>query len=187
MAQEEHNTVEQERLFRLYQDEYNRLKEEQARRVGFRDNLLYVTLVVVGGLSAYAIKGQEHYPAFLLVPWACFILGWTYLMNDRAISAIGRYLRTSLPERLEQGCGVPKCLPFRWEVEHRNDDQRVVRKLFQLLVDLITFCFSGAVALVTYALLVPAPSGVAPLLISVGWVMIIVLGWYIVWYAEISK
>jgi hypothetical protein len=187
MQQEEQNGPQQERLFSLYQDEYNKLKAEQASRIGFRDNLLYVTLGVVGGVFAYAFKEPGHVQALLLIPWACFILGWTYLMNDRAISAIGRYVRNTLTVQLETDCGVPRDLPFRWEVEHRTDDQRIIRKLFQLVVDLMAFCLSSSVALVVFVRLVPAPSGMAPLLIAFGWLMTLVLAGYIIWYADVSK
>ncbi|MCI5161638.1 MAG: hypothetical protein D3917_06370 [Candidatus Electrothrix sp. AX5] len=64
-------------------------------------------------------------------------------MNDRAISAIGRYIREKITEQLEQNCGVSKDLPYRWEYEHRGDDHRFSRKVLQLIVDLTAFCFSG--------------------------------------------
>ncbi|MCI5161639.1 MAG: hypothetical protein D3917_06375 [Candidatus Electrothrix sp. AX5] len=72
---QENESPQQERLFALHQDEYSSLKAEQAKRIGFRDNLLYVTLGVVGGVCAYAVKKPEYATALLLVPWACFILG----------------------------------------------------------------------------------------------------------------
>ncbi|RWX48825.1 hypothetical protein VT99_10522 [Candidatus Electrothrix marina] len=70
---QENESRQQERLFALHQDEYSSLKAEQASRIGFRDNLLYVTLGVVGGVCAYAVKKPEHASALLLIPWACFI------------------------------------------------------------------------------------------------------------------
>ncbi len=76
------NSVEnQERLLQLYLSEYNALKGEQSSRIGFRDNLLYVTLTLYGGIFSYAVTDiQQNYYAFLVLPWVCFVLGWTYLI-----------------------------------------------------------------------------------------------------------
>jgi hypothetical protein len=184
---QENEALHQERLFALHQDEYSSLKAEQARRIGFRDNLLYVTLGVVGGICAYAVKKPEHATALLLIPWACFILGWTYLMNDRAISAIGRYIRENLTKQLEQNCGVPQDLLYGWERKHRGDDHRFSRKLLQLLVDLIAFCCSGAVALAAFFLLASNVSWAALLLSICGGVLLLVLAVQIILYAELFK
>ena len=62
--------------------EYDKLKTEQSQRIGFRDNLLYVTLVVFGGVASFAVSKEANYYAFLILPWTCLILGWTYLVND---------------------------------------------------------------------------------------------------------
>jgi hypothetical protein len=48
-----------------------------------------------------AVTFTARQPAcLLLAPPVSVILGWTYLMNDAAISAIGRYIRTELASRL---------------------------------------------------------------------------------------
>ena len=64
---QENESRQQERLFALHQDEYSSLKAEQASRIGFRDNLLYVTLGVVGGVCAYAVKKPLLLPGFVLL------------------------------------------------------------------------------------------------------------------------
>ncbi len=184
---QENESRQQERLFALHQDEYSSLKAEQASRIGFRDNLLYVTLGVVGGVCAYAVKKPEHATALLLIPWACFILGWTYLMNDRAISAIGRYIRHDLTAQLEQDCGVSKDLLYLWEHKHRADDHRFSRKLLQLVVDLTAFCCSGIVALIAFFLLASNVSWAALFLSICGGLMLLVLAVQIILYAEMFK
>jgi hypothetical protein len=184
---QENESQQQDRLFALHQNEYSSLKVEQARRIGFRDNLLYVTLGVVGGVCAYAVKQPEHGTALLLIPWACFILGWTYLMNDRAISAIGRYIRITLPAQLEQDCEVPQDRLFRWENAHREDEHRFSRKVLQLIVDLTAFCFSGFVALIAFFLLAGHVSWVALLLCICDGVLLLVLAVQIILYAELFK
>jgi hypothetical protein len=74
------------------------------------------------------------------------VLGWTYLVNDEKVSAIGRYIRTRLGPRLADLVGAEQPV-FEWEVRHRTDRRRRSRKAFQLAVDLITFCLPGAVAI----------------------------------------
>jgi hypothetical protein len=46
--------------------EYNCLKAEQTQRIGFRDNLLYVTLGVFGAVVSFAVSDPSHYYAFLV-------------------------------------------------------------------------------------------------------------------------
>jgi hypothetical protein len=71
------------------------VKAEQGARVGFRDNLLYVTLTLFGCILAYAISGTNSL-ALLILPWVCLIMGWMYLVNDEKISALGWYVRDKL-------------------------------------------------------------------------------------------
>jgi len=170
----------------LYLAEYNNLKSEQASRIGFRDNLLYVTLGAVGALCSYALAEPAHRAALLLVPWACFILGWTYLVNDEKISAIGRYIRERLVPRIVALVGSPAAGQiFGWEAAHRGDAERGPRKLFQLLVDLLAFCVSSAAALLAFAWLEPSLSGPPLALVVVGAVLTLVLAAWIWVYADL--
>ena len=117
--------------------EYEQLKTEQIARIGFRDNLIYVTLVAIAGTLtvAHASHGRGY---LLLVPAVTFVLGWTYLANDHMISAIGRYVRDH------------PALPMSWETAHASDGRRRSRKAIQLAVDLAVFCGSGLAALAAF-------------------------------------
>jgi hypothetical protein len=114
--------------------EYDKIKDEQTARIGWRDNLLYVTLVAVGTLLAFAHSGAY----LLLVPAATAILGWNYLANDVMISAIGRYFRDH------------PVLHMAWESDHAGDTRRKQRKAIQLAVDIATFCGPAAIALIAF-------------------------------------
>jgi hypothetical protein len=46
---------------------------------------------------------------------------------------------------------------FGWEIAHREDRHRKRRKIQQLIVDEITFVFSGVIALAAFWFLVPKP------------------------------
>ncbi|MEW1569728.1 hypothetical protein AB0454_43215 [Streptomyces sp. NPDC093509] len=117
--------------------EYDRLKEEQKTRIGFRDNLLYVTLAAATGVVAITAQSGE-FRLLLSVPAVCLILGWTYLVNDEKISAIGCYVRDRLGPRLGELTSAHGAV-FGWEVYHCNVAGRTVRKRLQTAVDLFTY------------------------------------------------
>ena len=117
--------------------EYDRLKEEQKTRIGFRDNLLYFTLAAA--TAVVAITAQSGQSRLLLsVPAICLILGWTYLVNDEKISTIGCYVRDRLGPRLGELTATHGTV-FGWEVYHRNVAGRPVRKRLQTAVDMFTY------------------------------------------------
>ncbi len=120
--------------------EYESVKSEQRARIGFRDNLLYVTLAV--GAAVIAATAQAKRPAMLLaLPPVCVVLGWTYLVSDEKISAIGLYVRDELGPRLallaDGGSGFTT---FGWDARHRGDTRRRSRKTVQTVIDLTAFC-----------------------------------------------
>ncbi|MDT0529768.1 hypothetical protein RM555_12295 [Micromonospora sp. DSM 115977] len=119
--------------------EYQHLKDEQKNRVTFRDNLVYATLASMAAVVAATLSSKNHADLLLLLPPVSVLLGWTYLVNDEKISAIGSYIREDLAPRLAHltGGGEPV---FRWEFTHRSDHRRRSRKWLQLVVDVSTFC-----------------------------------------------
>ncbi|MCQ9178221.1 hypothetical protein KMT30_04035 [Streptomyces sp. IBSBF 2953] len=127
--------------------EYQSVKDEQKARIGFRDNLLYVTLAVVAAVIAAAAQAGQT-AMLLALPPVCVVLGWTYLVNDEKISAVGRYVRQELGPRLAELAGTE--VAFRWETYHRGDARRVSRKIVQCVVDLLAFCVVPLAALVVY-------------------------------------
>ena len=137
----------QEWLLWVHLNEYVKLKDEHITRMKFRDNLLYVTLAALGGIISYAMTDPSHSYTFLVLPWVCLILGWTYLINDEKISAIGKYIRYTMTEKLGTLVNEKPELLLGWETAHRDDKWRKSRKKIQLLIDEVTFCLSGFVAL----------------------------------------
>jgi hypothetical protein len=131
--------------------EYQSVKDEQRARIGFRDNLLYVTLAAAAAVIAAAAQAKQ--PAMLLaLPPVCVVLGWTYLVNDEKISAIGLYVRDELGPRLAaqiHGAGGA-FTTFGWEAYHRRDMRRRSRKAVQCVVDLVAFCAVPLAALVVF-------------------------------------
>jgi len=178
-------------LLYTYLNEYIKLKDEQIQRVRFRDNLLYVTLAAFGGIVSYVVSNPSHYYAFLVLPWVCFILGWTYLINDEKISAIGKYFREELSKKIAELIAVEPGLLFGWELAHRSDKWRLSRKIFQFLVDQVTFFVSGVVALGAFCFLAPAGEilsnwGIWLLFITES-ILLCSMGIWIFLYADLKK
>ena len=143
---------DQQRVFNIYLHEYIQLKQEQRQRISLRDNLLYFTLGVYVAILGFAIGEQGEPYALLVLPWVSLILGWTYLVNDQKITAIGRYIRCPLTTRI--GKVIPTNTDVEsvlaWEIFHRSDTQRKRRKLEQLIVDQVAFIISGLAALFAF-------------------------------------
>jgi hypothetical protein len=172
----------------VYLQEYEKLKDEQTQRIGFRDNLLYVTLGVFGTVVTFAVSNKANYYALLVIPWVCLILGWTYLVNDEKITALGRYIRLTLVEKIKQQTGNTDTESiFGWEIAHRNDQRRKRRKIEQLIIDEITFVFSGIAGLVAFWLLVSQPHWAIQVLCWIELVLLVILGIEIIIYADLAK
>ena len=168
--------------------EYDKLKSEQSQRIGFRDNLLYVTLGLFATVVSIAVSDAANYYALLIVPWVCLILGWTYVVNDEKISAIGRYIRYKLVDKVRALTGYDDLdTLFGWEIAHRDDQHRKRRKIQQLIIDEITFVLSGVVALAAFWVVVPNPPLGVTILSGVEFLLLIVLGIETFIYADLAK
>jgi hypothetical protein len=179
---------EQKQILDVYLLEYEKLKEEQAQRIGFRDNMLYVTLGVFGGILSFALAGKNNYYGLLVIPWVCLILGWAYLVNDEKITAIGRYIRITLVEKIKKYTGEDEIESiFGWEIAHRSDKRRIRRKIEQLIIDEMTFVVSGISGLVAFLWLVPQPNLPIIILCLVEFLFLLILGVEIFIYADFAK
>ena len=175
-------------LLDIYLKEYNSLKGEAVSRIGFRDNLLYVNLTTIGAVISYAANKPAHYYALLIIPWICFILGWTYIVNDQKISAIGHYLRHELTDKINALLGQQQGETlFGWEIAHRSDEKRVGRKVVQFVVDELTFCISGLITTGAFWMLVPDLPGNLKLLTVGEFILLLLLGVELFFYADFKK
>ncbi|MEV0958841.1 hypothetical protein AB0I97_23785 [Streptomyces sp. NPDC049951] len=162
--------------------EYSQIKDEQRARIGFRDNLLYVTIGAVTAVTAVALQ-TSHPDLALAIPAVCIVLGWTYLVNDEKISAIGRYIRTELASRLSMLSGPAAAPAFGWETYHRSDSKRASRKITQAVIDLTAFVAIPFAALIVFWLYGTTNA----LLVSSSvfeTLMLATLGGQFLWYSE---
>ncbi|MFD4629193.1 hypothetical protein ACFVYR_04725 [Streptomyces sp. NPDC058284] len=136
-------------LGRVLLAEYEQVKAEQKSRITLRDNLIYAMLAATAGVIAATIPSASRTALLLLLPPLSVLLGWTYLVNDEKISAIGQYIRTTLRPRLAEVVGQSDAL-FGWETAHRQDLRRGSRKRLQLAVDLLAFCAGPGAALTVF-------------------------------------
>ena len=164
--------------------EYERIKDEQKTRIGFRDNLLYATFAATAAVLAATVSARSQAYLLLMAPISV-ILGWTYLVNDEKISAIGRYVRNDLAPRLMAVTGDSTPI-FEWESAHRRDPHRTSRKYSQLVVDLLTFCVTPTIAIAVFWFS-SAPSGalIAASLVEI--VLIAILLLQIIMYADLKN
>ena len=92
--------------------EYDRVRSEQAQRIGFRDNLLFVHLAATGAIASWVLTNNPQIPravhALLLIPWVCVVVGWTYLVNDHHISRSGKYVRKDINPRADSLAKLPQ-------------------------------------------------------------------------------
>jgi hypothetical protein len=86
---------EKESQISVHLEEYKTLKVEQLKRIAVRDHVIYLTIAAVG-LLVSAIDKLPNGLVLLVIPWVSVLLGWTYLMNDQKVSAIGQYIRHDL-------------------------------------------------------------------------------------------
>ncbi|MFF1713938.1 hypothetical protein [Streptomyces sp. NPDC058268] len=166
---------------RLLLTEYDRIKEEQKTRIGFRDNLLYFTLAASTAVLAVTVQNRQA-QLLLAVPVVCLVLGWTYLVNDEKISAVGRYIRDQLGPRLAELTETRGAV-FGWEVYHRSDASRTTRKRLQTAVDLFTYSALPMTCVITFW----CSQAVQPLLLLVSVVQTLalaVLAWQFLRYAD---
>jgi len=179
---------DKDQIIEIFFKEYDKLKSEQAQRIGFRDNLLYVTLGLFVTVVSFAVSNPSNYYTLLVIPWVCLILGWTYVVNDEKISAIGRYIRYKLVDKVKEHTGYTDVETlFGWEIAHRDDKHRKRRKLQQLIVDEITFVFSGVIALAAFWFLVPKPPLGVTILSWLELLLLIALGVETFIYADLGK
>ncbi|WP_199565364.1 hypothetical protein [Spongiactinospora rosea] len=125
--------------------EYSALKAEQAARIGHRDQLVYAMLTAVAAIATVAVSAARA-ELLLVLPLASVAIGWTFLVNDHMITAIGRYLRDDLGPHLALAAGDADAV-LGWEFDHIADRRRRSRKRYQLAVDLSVFCLPPLVAL----------------------------------------
>lgn len=134
----------------IYLAEYEKLKDEQIARIGFRDNLVYATLIAIGGILSFALTGTANFYAILILPLATFVLGWVYLNNDYKITTIGQYMRSTLTHHLREAAGAPEIRVLQWELIYKLEPRRFERKVLQVIVNEVLFVGSGFVALLAY-------------------------------------
>ena len=211
--------VTQEKLLDIYKTEYEKLKSEQLQRITFRDIQIPFSmfLVIAPILSvAFAKDNTFGYHLLLVIPFICISLGWSYVANDEKITTIGDYVRNELTSNFsnalkeldpqEQMSIKLAELIFGWEYFHKDDKYKAERKVTQFFVNLLTFVFSGAVALIIFLILKGSSQCSTPISILnsliKGWSIIsipmqilvffealflFVLGWWIYVYSDFKK
>lgn len=168
--------------------EYSKLKDEQHKRIEFRDHMIYVTLGAIGAVFSFALENPEYNIALLVLPFLCIALGWTYLANDEKISAIGSYIKNSLVPKIEKnGKDETFNLSGNWEDYLKKDKSRRQRKWIQLFIDLSIFCVSGILSIVAFFVLKESLFISYKVLMIFEILILIILAFQFIKYADIKK
>jgi L-asparagine transporter-like permease len=162
----------------FYFKEYEKLKDEQHKRIAFRDQMIYVTLGVIGAVFSFALENPEYNYALLVLPFISIVLGWTYLANDEKISSIGKYLKEILLPKISKDLDT-------WEDNLKTDKSRKTRKWIQLFVDLAVFCLSGLISILSFFLVRENISISIWILMGAEIIFLAFLGYQFIKYAEI--
>ena len=174
-------------LLDVFISEYEKLKQEQIARIGFRDNLIYATLISLTAVVSIVADDTTRIPVLLVLPMVCIVLGWTYLVNDEKISAIGHYLRFSLSDKISELVKGKDSVLFGWEIAHRSDTRRVSRKIIQFLVDEVVFILPGVAAILVFWLNTSSNFLVLRWVAGIELAFLITLGFQIFSYADFGK
>jgi hypothetical protein len=183
---------------KAYLQEYDKIKLEQISRIGFRDNLLYVTLAALGGILSFVLSqvSEQRYYALLVIPWVCLILGWAYLINDDKITRIGQYcqerLAVSITQEIERtntsssiSSNITGYSIFGWEEFNKKSPRRRRRKLQQLFIDEIVFVIPGILAVAAFTLLIHQLHWSIQILCFMEILLMILLGVEIIAYTDL--
>ena len=148
------STPPTELMLQLLLAEYDKLKDEQLKRISIRDGLVGGTVAAL--TTAVTLLATRFGAGTLIaIPLACMLLGWVYLTNDRMISSIGRYVRGPLRDQLKPMLDSSETA-FSWEDFHRSGELRHRWKAAQLVGDILLFAAPGTVALVAFFLTRPS-------------------------------
>jgi hypothetical protein len=164
--------------------EYEKLKDEQRCRIGFRDNLIYFTLLSIGGLYSFSINEPKNAVAMLALPYFTFILGWVYLLNDEKITSIGDYLGKVLSKRIKEFEKEETEEIWEWEEFHRNKGERNIRKKIQLLTNELLFSVSGIISICIFFILGQSANAFQILVSIAGCGLSLLIGWQIYNYSD---
>jgi hypothetical protein len=172
-----------------YFKEYDYLKQEQLNSINARNYVIFMLLFIYCGGFAYALANPSSYHTFLMLPWACFILGWLYFGLQNKIIAIRFYLRDTLSPHIIELSGMPPDTPFSNEKIFLARYPRWLRKLFEIIINLYLFCMPSIIALGMYFSL-PVSGNLdmtTTAMIATDIVFIIVLAVWVVMYSDIAR
>jgi hypothetical protein len=179
-----------EQIVNIHLMEYQKLKDEQLKRIAYRDSLFYIALVALGGLLSYSVSDTTQPEVLLLVPVICFVLGWTSAVNDHKTTKIGNYISGTLRKNIEAHFDVRLKVSntfglLAWEDEDVKGAGRFPRKFIQLVLNELVFVAPGLYVLLKKHQFDP---NAGPSLLVVGAVLValeVILGIYFVAYSDL--
>jgi hypothetical protein len=130
--------------------EYEKVKDEQRARISIRENLFYITLIVVGAVFSALLTISGLDIGYLALTPVLFVISNAYYYNDEMISRANSYVRESLGPRLASASGLRTEDLFQWESYIRST-HRIRRRLYQLVSNLALYPGASAASLAFFA------------------------------------
>lgn len=158
--------------------EFEKLKDEQNKRIEFRDQMIYLTLAAIGAVFSFALGNPKLTVTLLVLPFVCLIMGWTYLANDLKITQINSFIKITLLDELNKHLVAgPVDISKSWESFVLKDKTRFSKKKVQLIIDLFTFILPAVVAVIAYYTKSPQLSWYDWLMIDIETSALVFLTW----------
>ena len=129
--------------------EYEKLKDEQRTRIGIRENLFYIALIVVGAVFSALLTMTGLDVGYLALTPVLFIISNSYYYNDEVIARMNAYIRENLAPRLAAATGLKAEDIFQWEGYTRGT-RRIRRRLYQFVANLTLYPGASGVSLLFF-------------------------------------
>lgn len=180
-----------EHLLSLYKEEYGKLKDEQLKRIGIRENLIYVTLASFGAVASFYFSTKPLPEILLVLPWVSITLAAVYIRNDQKVTAIGSYIQNHLIPKVASLLQISEGEPtmrevFSWETYRTGTKGRLARKLYQLLINTLVFVVPSIIALILFVGQSPIFSSGLWILVAIEMLLVLIILVQLIRHADLS-
>jgi uncharacterized membrane protein len=129
--------------------EYEKIKDEQRARISIRENLFYITLIVVGAVFSSLLPATGLEFGYLALTPVLFVVSNSYYYNDEMIGRMNDYIREVLAPKLGELSEDPAVELFSWESYNRKT-RRKRRRVYQTIANFILYPGASATAIIFF-------------------------------------
>lgn len=130
--------------------EYEKIKDEQRVRISIRENLFYITLLVLGAVFSSILTSSKLEFGYLALTPVLFVISNAYYYNDEVIGRMNDYIRENLAPRLAAVVTHGANDLFYWETFNRITNRKR-RRVYQMVANLILYPGASGTSLLFFA------------------------------------